>query len=96
LTVINDSYNEYNNLVGAAFLNIRKGEGVTQQELAERMSIDPKTISRIETGKNTLTINIIEKLSEPFVLTKVNNDLLDLCRQLITEPYEDYRQNNKA
>lgn len=95
MTVINDGYNKYNNLVGSAFLDIRRREGITQQELAERMNIDPKTVSRIETGKNQLTINIIEKLSAPFILTKVNNDLLDLCRQLIIEPYEEYIRDNQ-
>ncbi len=95
MTVINDRYNKYNNLVGSAFLDIRRREGITQQELAERMNIDPKTVSRIETGKNQLTINIIEKLSAPFILTKVNNDLLDLCRQLIIEPYEEYIRDNQ-
>ncbi|PKX52354.1 XRE family transcriptional regulator [Lactiplantibacillus plantarum] len=93
MTTINKQYDQYNSIVGNAFREIRNAEGVTQQQLAARMDLDIKTISRIETGKNALTIAVIRKMSDPSVLKKESKDLLELCRLLIDEPSEHVKNN---
>lgn len=41
--------------VGLALKALRIGKGLTQEELAERVDLQPNTIAKIETGKIYLT-----------------------------------------
>jgi transcriptional regulator with XRE-family HTH domain len=38
--------------------------GLTQAELAEKVGVQPETISRIETGKRTVSLGLLARLSE--------------------------------
>jgi DNA-binding XRE family transcriptional regulator len=40
----------------------RRAAGLTQQELADRVGIRQETISRIETGKHTASVKLVDKI----------------------------------
>ena len=42
----------------------RRAAGLSQQELAERAGVRQETISRIESAKQTATVNVLEKLDK--------------------------------
>ena len=50
--------------IGTKIKEIRKKRGLTQAKLAERINVDPKYISRLETGNSTPSIATIAKISE--------------------------------
>lgn len=52
------------NELGLKIRQLRKSKGLTQEQLAEKLDIDNKHLSRIEKGKHMPTYNIIKKLSE--------------------------------
>ncbi len=66
------SYNSYKvvlmsavvNQIGAKIKQFRRKKGLTQAELAELINVDPKYISRLETGTSTPSIGVIVRLGE--------------------------------
>ena len=50
-------------LLGARIREIRKARGLTQEQLAEKVDIEQKHVSRIEVGKNYPTIDRLEKMA---------------------------------
>lgn len=52
------------NKLGERIRQIRKARGLTQEQLAEKLEIDNKHLSRIEKGIHKPTYNIILKLAE--------------------------------
>lgn len=52
------------NQIGNRIKEIRKKNHFTQAELAEKINVDPKYISRLETGTSTPSIATIAKLSK--------------------------------
>ncbi len=57
-----DSMNTYE--FGKFLSQLRKEKGLTQQQLAEKLNVTDKAVSRWETGKNYPDIEIFEDLSE--------------------------------
>ena len=51
------------NTLGEKIRKIGKSKGLTQEQLAEKIGIDNKHLSRIEKGKHMPTYNIIKKLA---------------------------------
>lgn len=51
-------------LIGARIKNIRLKKGMTQEQLSEKMGINPKYLSSIERGKENPTLNTIINLSQ--------------------------------
>jgi len=51
-------------MIGARIKEIRSKRGITQDQLSERMEINPKYLSSIERGKENPTLNTLLKLSE--------------------------------
>ena len=51
-------------LLGARIRELRKARGLSQEELAEKIGIEQKHVSRIEVGKNYPTIPRLEKIAE--------------------------------
>ena len=51
-------------MIGARVKDIRNRKGFTQEELAEKININPKYLSSIERGKENPTLNTLIKLSE--------------------------------
>ena len=50
-------------LLGARIKEIRKARGLTQEQLAEMIDVEQKHVSRIESGKNYPTIDLLEKMA---------------------------------
>ena len=51
-------------MIGIRIKDIRNRRGFTQEELAEKIDINPKYLSSIERGKENPTLNTLIKLSE--------------------------------
>lgn len=51
-------------MIGARIGEIRKKQGMTQEELSGKMGIGPKYLSSIERGKENPTLNILISLSQ--------------------------------
>ena len=51
-------------LIGARIKEIRNKKGLTQEQLSEKMEINPKYLSSIERGNENPTLNTLIKLSE--------------------------------
>ena len=51
-------------LVGAVIARKRKAKGLTQAQLAEKMSIEKETISRVETGVISPTLSRLAQLAQ--------------------------------
>jgi len=49
--------------MGTRIKELRKRAGFTQAELAEKLNVDYKYLSRLETGYSTPSFNLLEKLS---------------------------------
>ena len=56
--------NEIINQIGKKIKEIRKKTGLTQAELAEKINVDPKYVSRLETGSSVASITTIIKISQ--------------------------------
>jgi len=50
-------------LLGARIKELRNGRGLSQEQLAERLEIDTKHLSRLETGVNAPTIDRLELIA---------------------------------
>jgi len=51
-------------MIGARIKEIRNKKGLTQEQLSEKMEINPKYLSSIERGNENPTLNTLIKLSE--------------------------------
>ena len=51
-------------LLGARIKELRKGKGLTQQQLAELIDIDPKHLSKIEVGNSYPSLYNLEKITK--------------------------------
>ena len=63
-----------NNDFGKAIVKLRKEKGFTQKELADKLNVSDKAVSRWETGKNYPDIETLQQLAA--VLDVSVNDLL--------------------
>ena len=52
------------NQIGNNIKQVRKKQGLTQTELAQKINVDPKYISRLETGNSTPSLPVVIKISE--------------------------------
>ena len=52
--------------VGAFLKDLRKEKGITQEQLAEKLGVSGRTISRLETGKNMPDISLLVEIAEFF------------------------------
>ena len=60
---------------GAFIAKLRKESGITQQELAERLNVTAKAVSRWETGKGYPDVTILPEISNIFNVSV--NELLN-------------------
>ncbi|HEY4318879.1 MAG TPA: helix-turn-helix transcriptional regulator [Herbaspirillum sp.] len=70
--------------VGAVIARRRKAKGLTQAQLAERMSIEKETISRVETGVISPTLSRLAQLAKI-----LDCEMTDLLR-ISTPEVEDH------
>lgn len=52
------------NTLGEKLRRLRKAQGLTQGELAEKVGVDIKTIVRYETGKNSPKVETLELITK--------------------------------
>lgn len=52
------------NALGEKLRRLRKAQGLTQGELAEKVGVDIKTIVRYETGKNSPKVETLELITK--------------------------------
>ncbi len=50
--------------IGACLRDLRKENGLTQEQLAEQMNVSQRTVSRWETGSNTPDLDILIQLAD--------------------------------
>lgn len=53
-------------LLGSRIQELRKGKGLTQDQLSEQIGIDPKHLSRIELGKSFPYMETLEAIAKAF------------------------------
>lgn len=53
-------------LLGARIREIRKGMRLSQEQLAEKVDVDPRYISRIELGKCFPSLGTLDKIAHAF------------------------------
>lgn len=75
--------------IGKKIKEIRKNRAFTQDILAEKVGIDAKHLSRIECGKNSLSLNLLLKIcsvldTEPsaFFDNSINKNKAELVREI--------------
>lgn len=56
--------NDLKSLVGKRLRSARESQGMTQIEVAEKLGINKKSYSHIETGRNSLLVEHLVKLPE--------------------------------
>lgn len=52
--------------IGAFLKRLRKEKGLTQEQLAERLSVSGRTVSRWETGSNMPDIGMLVEMADFF------------------------------
>ncbi|MBP3925179.1 helix-turn-helix transcriptional regulator [bacterium] len=55
--------------LGGKIKRLRQKRGLTQEQLAEKMEIAPRTLSGIESGKNFVTAETLEKVFDVLKVT---------------------------
>ena len=69
-------YKEYKKVFANNLKRFREREGLTQEQLAEKLNVDPTTISRYETAKRELTTSMIPHICSVLHITP--NELFGL------------------
>lgn len=80
--------------IGQVIRNLRKSQGLTLAELSEKSSVALATLSRIETGKMTGTLESHMQIAKAFGLTLPQfYSEVDKFKSSQNEPKEEYRAN---
>lgn len=64
-------------LLGKRIKELRKKQNLTQEQLAEKMNIDQRNLSKIECGNNFVTSETLSKLVS--VLNVEEKEIFDFC-----------------
>ena len=88
-----------NVFLGQKLKEIRKMRGLTQDFLSEKVGIDAKHLSRIECGKNSLSLSLLYKICdvlcvEPSLLfdttqSKTGQELIQEINQILEQSSEE-------
>ena len=74
--------------LGLQIQKLRKIRGITQEQLAERINMDPANVSNIERGKRFMTAETLEKIAD--VLNVSVNELFSFDEYSSREYIEKY------
>ncbi len=77
--------------MGSFLAELRKEQGLTQEQLGEKLGVTNKTVSRWETGTYMPPVEMLEELSKMYGLTI--NELLS-GKKLSTEEYKEMAETN--
>ena len=78
--------------IGKFISKLRKEKNLTQEELAEKLEISQRSLSKIETGQNFVKSNTLEKLLKAFDIScndLFNFEHLNTPKNLIDEIYKN-------
>ena len=78
---------------GKNLKRIRKSKGFTQENLAERIGVERRQITRIETGKSYPSFNSLDNLCE--VLETAPNELFDFSSFINKDRRSDFDESDK-
>ena len=86
-------------LLGARIKELRKAKRLSQDELSEKINIDPKHLSRIEVGKSYPSLDTLERIANAlnveikdlfeFMHLSRSKELTDNVSKLLKEADED-------
>ena len=62
---------EIKSIVGKNLRKLRKSFGYTQEELADMIGLERKSISHIETGRSSISYNVIQKICDKLHVSPV-------------------------
>jgi transcriptional regulator with XRE-family HTH domain len=82
-----------NQALGENIRKIRELKGFSQQNLADEIKVDQKTISRIENGELSPKFDIIVAISK--ILSVSLSQLLSFNENMIFNNYNQYQQGGK-
>ena len=68
---------------------LRKQRGLTQEQLAEMVELQPNTISYIETGRGFMTVENVEKVAEAL---KVHPSELYITADLTSKEHQELKE----
>lgn len=78
--MVKSNKNDEARIIGTKIKQLRKQCGLTQEQLSEKIGIDNKHLSRIETGRSMPTLKIANELSKLFSFNfydLINNPTID-------------------
>lgn len=90
--------------IGNFIRECRKNKNLNQKQLADKLFVEPKTISKLETGNGLLDVSIMKKLcneldislSELFIGEYVKDESYELIKeQILLNEFEKERILNK-
>ncbi|MBQ8458983.1 helix-turn-helix transcriptional regulator [bacterium] len=73
---------------GEKLKRLRKNKGLTQEQLAEIIEIDPRNLSRIEVGSSFVKADTLEKILKALNVTTEQlfaNDHIKSSKELVTD-----------
>ena len=75
-------------------LNIRRKNGLTQEEFAERLFVTRQAVSRWERGETTPTVDTLKRIAEIFQIDA--NTLLGICQScaMPLKGFDDFGTND--
>ena len=88
--------------VGAFLKDLRKEKGITQEQLAEKLGVSGRTISRWETGNNMPDISLLVEIAEYFDVSipeiikgeRKSEDMKEEAKE-VAETMSDYAKTEK-
>ncbi len=95
----NEGNMDFKKAFGEKIKRLRKNRGLTQEQLAEMIEIDPRNLSRIEVGSSFVKAETLEKLLLSLNVTTeelFSNDHIKSAKELIKDinNYIDIIKNN--
>lgn len=97
--------NDINKIIGKNLKKLRTSKGITQEELAEILKLQPQSVTVIETGRTFISGDVLEKICnyfniEPSVLFKLDylvptdktNDLRKEINRILADCSQDFME----
>ena len=72
-----------NYITGTTIKKLREEKGITQAELAEKIGVSSKSVSKWETAKGLPDITLIELLAKALGVSVVEQGILGACHNAV-------------
>lgn len=80
-----------NELLGSRIKALRSAKNFTQEQIADQIGVSRQKYARIESGANSITLDILSQLAEVFGVT-----VRDITRVLDETPVVSYRAGDEV